>query len=138
MSWRPGPTPWRSRNTSSVTVPANASTKNSGFAGERIVHGLAEALEALKRGHVQKLIVCADQAPIPGWQCRNCRALHVRGEGEMKACPSCGSMFLDAIDVRTEILRRAYRLGCAIEVRSRCSELEFAQGIAAVVTGEKK
>lgn len=138
VSWRAKPTPWESGDGSPLVLPESAPMADCGFAGGHIVHGLTETLEALNRGRVQKLIVCANRAPIPGWRCRNCRALHVRREREAEVCPSCGSTLLDAVDVRAEILRRAYRLGCAIEIRSRCPELEFAQGIAAVVTRERR
>lgn len=102
---------------------------------ESVVCGIKDTVQALNEAWVERLIFCADLASVTGGQCRECLALHVRLEAPVEPCVYCGSTAISLVDLKAAMIAHAYRLGCAIEVVSRSSELERVGGIGAVVEG---
>jgi peptide subunit release factor 1 (eRF1) len=98
-----------------------------------LVGGLRETVRALNEGRVQRLIVCASFASSDGWQCLNCLALHVELDAPPETCSHCGSSQLQAVDLKTAIIARAYQLGSSVEIVSRSLELERVGAIGALL-----
>ena len=96
-----------------------------------MVTGLKNTAQALNDGLVRRLLICANLAPSAGWQCRDCLALCTEMDVQPEKCPYCGSTQIYATDLKTEMIARAYQLGCAIEIMSRSPELERVGGIGA-------
>jgi peptide subunit release factor 1 (eRF1) len=100
----------------------------------RAVGGLKDTLRALNEGCVRRLIICASLEPSAGGQCQDCQALYDAREGMPAACLYCRSTNFTPVELRPTIITRAYRLGCSLEILSRCPpELEQAGGIAALL-----
>jgi hypothetical protein len=97
------------------------------------VSGIKDTVWALNEGHVRKLVVCANLASSAGWRCPDCLSLYGGIDVEPEKCLYCGSVKIYTADLREEMIERAYRLGCSIEVRSRCPELERVGGIGALL-----
>lgn len=97
------------------------------------VSGMKDTVWAFNEGCVQKLVVCANLSPSIGWQCHDCLVLYDAIEAQPEKCLQCGSITICAVDLKAAMIARAYQLGCAIEVRSRCPELERVGGIGALL-----
>lgn len=98
------------------------------------VGGMKDTLQALNEGRVQRLIICAGLTPGAGWQCHDCLALHGRMSAAPDKCLHCGCLNITPVDLKSAIIARAYRLGCSIEIVSRCDPpLERVGGIGALL-----
>lgn len=103
------------------------------LSGADAVSGMTCTVEALNERRVKRLIVCATLMPSAGSQCDDCLILDVGVDAQPERCLYCGSIKLRSVDVRTAMIARAYRLGCTIEIRSWCPELERAGGVGALL-----
>ncbi|MCS6804781.1 MAG: hypothetical protein RMM98_17045 [Acidobacteriota bacterium] len=92
--------------------------------------GVEEAVRALNERRVQRLVVCGKLHPPIGWQCQGCLAVYFTRQ---KQCQYCRSTNIRQGDLKSVIIARAYRLGCAIEIKSRCPELEQLGGVGVLL-----
>lgn len=92
--------------------------------------GVKEAVRALNERRVQRLVVCGKLQPPTGWQCHDCLAVYFTRQ---KQCRYCQSTNIGQGDLKSVMIARAYRMGCAIEIKSRCPELERLGGVGVLL-----
>ncbi len=78
------------------------------------VCGADDTLKALRAQQVDVLVVAKDFASEAGLRCVSC---HAAGTYKRKTdtCPECGSMEVEKIDIKEEIVKTAERYECRIE-----------------------
>ena len=76
--------------------------------------GYRETLQAVRCGQADVLVMAQSYDPDPGWSCAQCGLVSV--ESRPSTCPDCESSGLSDLDVKEEIIRRAERSGCVVEV----------------------
>ncbi|MBI3950954.1 MAG: hypothetical protein HY314_10930 [Acidobacteria bacterium] len=98
------------------------------------VGGIEDTLRVLNEGRVERLIVCASFPPSAGWQCADCSALYTGMDGRPPECLYCNSKRTRMADLKAQMIARAYQLGCAIEITTRCPVLEELGGAGALLS----
>jgi hypothetical protein len=99
------------------------------------VSGIKATAQALNEHRVQMLILCANLGPLAGWQCRQCLALYGDMDVKPTKCSYCGRAKFYMVDVKSEMIACAYRLGSAIQIVGRSPELERLGGLGALLDG---
>ena len=84
--------------------------------GGPAVVGTQETLQAVGRAQADVVIMAQSYDPDPGWSCAQCGFVNL--EIRPSTCPACESSDLRVVDVKEEIVRRAERSGCHVEIVS--------------------
>jgi hypothetical protein len=98
---------------------------------ELTITGVKETAHALNERRVRRLVLCANLRPPSGWQCHDCLAVYL--SAHRTECKYCRSTNIRMGDLKSVMIARAYRMGCAIEVKSQCPELERLGGIGVLL-----
>jgi len=96
------------------------------------VSGSAAALDALRTGEVDTLVMVSSYQPDPGWTCTHCRATGVETP-ETSICPKCGKSAVRPLDVREELLRLAGQSECLVEVVEQSDALMSLGGVGCLL-----
>jgi peptide subunit release factor 1 (eRF1) len=78
------------------------------------VCGADDSLKALKARQVDVLVLAQDFAAEAGWYCASCFSVGTC-VGKTDCCPECGSVEVEKIDIKEEIVKTAERYECRIE-----------------------
>ena len=96
------------------------------------VAGSRDTLDALRRGHVDTLVMAQRYQPDPGWTCSACNAMGT-DVPETPVCPQCGQASARALDVKEALLRLAGQSECPVEVVEHADELMALGGVGCLL-----
>ena len=96
--------------------------------GTGAVVGLADVLSALVARRVETLLV-SEGYEAPGWRCRGCRYVGVRGRG----CPLCAAAMDQVDDVVEEAVEEALNQSCRLAMCRANPDLDVLGRIGAIL-----
>jgi peptide subunit release factor 1 (eRF1) len=107
------------------------------LAGQVCTRGLAVAgteatIQALKSGQVDVLVIAKNYDLGDVWECRRCGRIETRSI-KPDACPACRNRILQRVQVRSELVRLAGRLGCSVEVVEHSDALMNLGGVGCLL-----
>lgn len=104
-----------------------------GLRGQNLaVAGSPAALDALRFGEVDTLVMVTDYQPDPGWTCMVCRAIGTEAP-ENSVCPQCDEPTVRPLDVKEELLRLAGQSECQVEVVEQSDVLMSLGGVGCLL-----
>lgn len=96
------------------------------------VAGPAASLSALQQGSVDTLVMARHYPPPTGWACADCGSMRPGKTGQ-DACPACGGMAVQPLDLRAQLVRLAVRQNVAIEVVESDEALSYLGGVGCLL-----
>jgi len=101
--------------------------------GGLAVVGTGPSFCALQAGRVDVLLLSKEYDPGPGWSCDHCGHLDVEPEVP-GACPNCNARAFRRFNIKEQMVRKAEKSDCTVEVVGQSDELIHLGGVGCLLS----